>query len=160
MIGRPGKAIWAKRQALGIAGPETLVRRWAQEEDQVVLSKPPSEAAKLLKRTRGAVKIRGSKLLRKLSPEQETKLLSPEEAKLRIDVPRYDSKEQEEKVRVVGGPYAPPIVPIRGWSKCELKGLVQVGGYSNGIIPWAVAVKHARQMILFGDLLKALKTES
>ena len=125
-----------------------------------MLSKPPSEAAKLLKRTRGAVKIRGSKLRRKLSPEQETKLLSPEEAKLRIDVPRYDSKEQEEKVRVVGGPYAPPIVPIRGWSKCELKGLVQVGGYSNGIIPWAVAVKHARQMILCGDLQKALKTES
>ena len=160
LVGRPGKAVWAKRQALGIAAPPPLVRRWTEEEDQVVLSKPPSEAAKLLNRTEEAVNIRRNKLRRKLSPEQTVRLLSPEEAKLRIEVPRYDSKEQEEKMRFVGGPYAPPLVPIGSWLKCELRGMVQVGGYSNGLIPWPVAVNHPRQMILCEDLVKALKTES
>lgn len=159
-IGRPGKAVWAKRQALGIAAPPTMVRRWTEDEDQVVLSKAPAEAAKLLKRTEEAVKIRRGKLRKKLSPEQETKLISTEEAKLRIEVPRYDSEEQEEKVRFVGGPYAPPFVPIGGWLKCELRGMIQVGGYSNGLIPWPVAVGHPRQMIVCADLVKALKTES
>src|ERR1041385_5044793 len=34
MIGRPGKAVWAKRQALGIAAPPILVRHWTEAEDQ------------------------------------------------------------------------------------------------------------------------------
>jgi hypothetical protein len=160
LIERPGKAVWAKRQALGIAAPATLVRRWTEAEDQIVLSKTLSEAARLLNRTEEAVKIRRSKLLRKLSPEQSVKLLSPDEVKLRIEVPRYDSKDVEERVRFVGGPYAAPLVPIGGWLNCESRGMVQVGGYSNALIPWPVAVKHPKQMILCGDLVKALKTES
>lgn len=152
--------MWAKRQALGIAGPPTLVRRWTEEEDKVALSKPIPEAAKLLNRSVDAVSIRKGKLRRKLSPEAALKLLSPEEVKLRVAVPRYDSIEQEEKVRFVGGPYAPPLVPIGGWLKCQIRGMVQVGGYTNALIPWPVAVKHPRQMILCGDLLTALKTES
>lgn len=160
LIGRPGKAVWAKRRALGIAASPTLVRRWTDEENQVVLSNPPAEAAKLLSRTEEAVTIRRNKLRRRLSPEQVVNLLTTEEAKLRIDVSRYDSNEQEEKVRFVGGAYAPPFVPIGGWLKCELRGMVQVGGYSNALIPWPVAVGHPRQMILCGDLVKALKTES
>lgn len=86
LIGRPGNAVWAKRQALGIAAPPPLVRRWTEEEDRVVLSKPPAEAAMLLNRTEEAVSIRRNKLRRKLSPEQAVKLLSADEAKLRVEV--------------------------------------------------------------------------
>jgi hypothetical protein len=39
LIGRPGKAVWAKRRALGIADPPSLVRPWTDEEDQIVLSR-------------------------------------------------------------------------------------------------------------------------
>jgi hypothetical protein len=159
MVGRPGKAVWAKRQALGIAAPPPLVRHWTEEEDQVVLSKPSAEAAQLLTRTKAAIAIRRRKL-RCASSGEATKLLSPEEAKRRIEVPRYDSKEQEEKVKFISGPYVPPFVPIGGRLKCELRGMVQVGGYSNAIIPWPVAANHPRQLIFCGDLVKALKTES
>jgi hypothetical protein len=160
LIGRPGKSVWAKRAALGIAAPTTLVRRWTEAEDMMVLSKPPSESARILNRTEEAVRIRRTKLRKKLSPTVAIELLKPEEARLRLEVPRYDSAEQEEKVRFVGGPYAPPIVPLGGWLKCDVRGRLQVGGYTNALIPWPVAVNHPRQMILCADLVKALKTES
>jgi len=35
-----------------------------------------------------------------------------------------------------------------------------VGGYSNALIPWPTAVGHAKQLIVCGDLVRALKTES
>src|SRR6185295_9778239 len=98
--------------------------------------------------------------LRKLRPATTPKLLTLEEAKLRIAVPKYDSREQEEKFRLVDGPYAPPLTAIGGWLKCELRGELQVGGYTNALIPWPVAVGHAKQRIVCGDLLRALKTES
>jgi len=157
LIGRPGKAVWAKRQAMGIPDPPSLVRLWTEEEDKVVLSRPVIEAAQVLNRTKEAVKIRRGKLLRKLAPEKQ---LTLEEARLSVEVPKYDSKEQEEKVRFVDGPYAPPLVTVGGWLKCELRGELQVGGYTNTLIPWPVAVGHARQRIVCGDLLRALRTES
>lgn len=160
LIGRPGKAVWAKRRALGIPDPPSLVRLWTEEEDQVLLSHSVPEAAKALNRTQVAVKIRRAKLLRKLGREQPPQFLTLEEAKLRIEVPKYDSKEQEEKFRLVDGPYVPPLVAIGGWLKCELRGELQVGGYTNALIPWPVAVGHASQRIVCGDLVRALKTES
>lgn len=160
LIGRPGKAVWAKRQALGIVDAPSLVRSWTDGEDKVVLSLPIAEAAQALNRTVVAVKIRRVKLLRKLGPEKPPKLLTLEEAKLRIEVPKYDSKEQEEKCRLVDGPYAPPLIVIGGWLKCELRGELQVGGYTNALIPWPAAVGHATQRIVCGDLVRALKTES
>jgi hypothetical protein len=160
LIGRPGKAVWAKRRALGISDPPSLVRSWTEEEDKVVLSLPVPEAAKSINRTVVAVKIRRAKLLRRLGPEKPQRLLTLEEAKLQIEVPKYDSKEQEEKCRLVDGPYAPPLIAIGGWLKCELRGDLQVGGYTNALIPWPVAVGHAKQRIVCGDLVRALKTES
>jgi hypothetical protein len=133
---------------------------WTEAEDSVVLSKSRSEAARLLNRTKEAVTIRKGKLRRKLSLGPVVELLSPDEAKLRIAVPRYDSKEQEDKVRFVGGPYEPPFVPIGGWLRCMLRGRLQVGGYSNSLIPWPVAGNHPRQLVVCGDLAKALRTES
>jgi hypothetical protein len=160
LIGRPGKVVWAKRRALGITGAPLLVRRWTEDEDKVVLAQPVAVAATLLQRTREAVKIRRGKLLRRLTPERAPKLLSHTDAQQRIEVPRYDSKEQEEKVRFVGGPYAPPFVPTGGWLECKLRGKLQVNGYTNALIPWPVAVGHRKQLIVCGDLVRALKTES
>ena len=62
LIGRPGRAVWAKRQALGIQAPPPLHPRWTKAEDEVVLSMPVSEAAKAVNRTRMAVRIRRRKL--------------------------------------------------------------------------------------------------
>ena len=160
LIGRPGKVVWAKRRVLGIADAPSLVRHWTEAEDQVALAQPVAVAATMLKRTHAAVNIRRAKLLRKLTPEHAPKLLSPDEARLRIQVPHYESKEQEEKVRFVGGPYVPPLVPIGGWLKCELRGELQVGGYTNALIPWPVATGHRKQLIVCVDLVRALKTES
>jgi hypothetical protein len=159
IIGRPGKAVWAKRHALGVPDPPSLVRLWTEDEDKVVLSQSVAEAAKALNRTNEAVKIRRAKLLRKLGPDKPPKLLTLEEAKLRIEVPKYDSKEQEEQFRLVDGPYAPPLIAIGGWLKCELRGELPVGGFTNALIPWPVAVGHAKQRIVCGDLVRALKTE-
>jgi hypothetical protein len=160
MIGRPGKAVWAKRQSLGIVGAAPLVRPWTEDEVKIVLSQSIPEAATTLIRTNEAVRIRRAKLLRKLGPGKPPKLLTLVEAQLRIAVPKYDSKEQEEQFRLVDGPYAPPLIAIGGWLKCELRGELQVGGYTNTLIPWAVAVGHAQQRIVCGDLVRALKTES
>jgi hypothetical protein len=160
IIGRPGKAVWAKRQALGIVDAPSLVRPWTDKEDKVLISHSVVEAAQALNRTVVAVKIRRTKLLRKLGPQKALQLLTLEEAKLQVEVPKYDSKEQEEKFRLVDGPYAPPLIAIGGWLKCELRGELRVGGYTNALIPWPVAVGHAKQRIVCGDLVRALKTES
>ncbi|MBI3870009.1 MAG: hypothetical protein HY299_15910 [Verrucomicrobia bacterium] len=160
LIGRPGKAVWAKRKALRIPDPPSLVRAWKESEDKIVLSRAIPEAAKFLNRTVMAVRIRRRKLIRKLSPGDVPQLLTLEEVERRIKVPRYDSKEQEEKVRFVDGPYSPPMISIGGWLKCKLRDDLQVGGYSNGLIPWPVALGRANQLIVCGDLVRALKTES
>src|SRR5262245_23082791 len=79
LIGRPGKAVWAKRHAMGIPDPPSLVRLWTEEEDRVALSRSVSDAAQALNRTKEAVKIRRAKLLRQLAPQKQSKLLTPEE---------------------------------------------------------------------------------
>ena len=86
LIGRPGKAVWAKRNALAIAAPESTGRRWTDEEDKVVRSHPASEAAQKLNRTVTAVQIRARKLGFSPIARNRPGLLSFEEAKLRIEV--------------------------------------------------------------------------
>jgi hypothetical protein len=73
---------------------------------------------------------------------------------------RYDAKQQEEVVRFVGGAYQPPFVPIGGWLKCRVRGNLKVGGYTNALIPWPTATGHHKQLIVYGDLVKAVRTES
>ena len=161
LIGRPGKAVWAKRNALGIISQESAVHRWTDEEDGIIRSHPSSEAAKKLNRTLIAVRTRARKLGFRPPPEKNPDLLSLEEARLRIEVSPYDSTKQEEKVRFVGGPYTPQLVDVGGRLRCKLRGMLTVAGYTNALIPWPVAVGNSsKQVILCGDLLKALKTES
>ena len=155
-LGRPAKAIWAKRKALGISAPPSPGRTWAAAHDEVVKSHPVPEAARLLDRSEAAVRIRRRKLL----PSTRPRLLTMDQARKHIEVPRYDSAEQEELVRLVDGPYTPPFVPIGARLKCELRGELEVDGYTNALIPWPVTKGHRKQLILCGDLLRALKTES
>jgi hypothetical protein len=63
-------------------------------------------------------------------------------------------------VRLVGGPYLPPLLPSGARLMCELRGELEVDGYTNALIPWPVACGHRKQLILCGDLLRALRTES
>jgi len=160
LIGRPGKAVWAKRQSLGIAAVPPVVRPWLPTEDEVIRSNSVAPAAKILNRTEVAVRIRRRKLGLRQKSAPDPKLLSFEQAQRRIEISRYESKTQEEKVRFVGGPYAPPLIPIGGRLKCELRGELEVGGYNDALIPWPVALQHSRQLIVCGDLVRALKTES
>ena len=158
-LGRPGKTVWAKRRALGIAA-SPVVRYWTEAEDGIIRSQSVSEAAKILNRTEMAVRIRRRKLGLETQGSPKPHLLTTEEARHRIEVGRYDTLEQEEKFKLISGPYSPPVVPIGGHLKCELRGDLKVGGYTNAIIPWPVALNHAKQLILCGDLVRALKTES
>lgn len=159
-LGRLGKAVWAKRTALGIQAPPPLHPPWTKEADEVVLAKSINEASRFLNRTPAAISHRKSRLLRLRGLQRSPKPLTCEQAKAQFQVSRYESAAQEEKVRFVGGPYEPPWVPMGGWLKCELRGDLRVGGYTNALIPWPTAEGHARQLILCGDLVKALKTES
>ncbi len=158
LLGRLPKAIWAKRKALGISAPPSPGRadRWTSEHDEIVKSHSVSAAAQLLQRTEAAVRIRR----RKLMPPGRSRLLTTEEARERIEVPRYDSPEQEELVRLVDGPYLPPLVPIGARLRCELRGELEVDGYTNALIPWPTAKGRRKQLILCGDFLRALRTES
>src|ERR1043165_5320811 len=71
MAGRTQKAVQLKRFKLGIRAEAPLVRRWTAEEDEVVLSTPVTEAARLLNRTPHAVKDRRRKLRRESAPDVE-----------------------------------------------------------------------------------------
>jgi hypothetical protein len=57
------------------------------------------------------------------------------------------------------GPYAPPRVPRNGRLVCEMRGLLRVGSWSDGPISWP---RHYQtgSIILFGDLVRAVETES
>jgi hypothetical protein len=103
-----------------------------------------------------AVKIRRGKLRRKLAPEGATKLLTLAEAKEHLAVSPFDSRTQEDRLRFVGGPYSPPLVEHGGWLRCEIRGRLQVGGYSNALIPWPTAIGHARQLTARSTLLNGL----
>ena len=122
--------------------------RMCQFPRRILRAHSLSDAARMLQRTEVAVRIRRRKLGLAVGRHLQPQLLRLDEAKQRIEVPKCDSKEQEERVRFVGGPYAPPLVPIGGMLKCELRGDLQVAGYSNALIPWPVAASnHPKQLI-------------
>lgn len=63
--------------------------------------------------------------------------------------------------RLLSGPYVPPRVRRRDWLDDAIDGAVQVGGYSDGPIPWPRRLKTGRHsLILCGDLVRAVRTES
>lgn len=160
LTGRPYKRVWAKRRELGISQPYQTVRPWTEAEDRIVRSCPPSEAARILRRTVTAVKVRRGRLAVQAGEGLRDKLLDESEVQDKLTGFRYDSNQQEEVVRFVGGPYGPPRLPGDGVLRCAIHGRLKVGGYTNTVIPWPVASGHPSQRIICGDLLKALRTES
>src|SRR3954465_3017542 len=86
IIGRPGKSVWAKRKSLGVADPPGMVQSWTEEEDEIVRSHAAKEGAQMLGRTMVAVQIRRRRL--GLFSKPAPALLSMEEARKRIEVPR------------------------------------------------------------------------
>lgn len=67
----------------------------------------------------------------------------------------------DARTALIGGPYGPPVVRAGDWLSDEIDGLVEVGGHSNGPIPWPRRKKTGRaSLILCGDLVRAVRTES
>lgn len=69
----------------------------------------------------------------------------------------------EERYRLLYGPYEPPLVK-RGFLVDAVRGKVRFGTFSNGRIPWPKAKRQGKSgsggFILCGDLLRALERES
>ncbi len=69
----------------------------------------------------------------------------------------------EQRYRLLYGPYEPPLVK-RGFLVDALRGKVPFGTFSNALISWPKARRRGRGgsggLVLCGDLLRALQTES
>jgi hypothetical protein len=66
----------------------------------------------------------------------------------------------EESYRLLFGPYRTPRCHVGGWLTCERRGEeVRVGGLTDAPIQWPhVRRKGPHSLILFGDLVRAVKT--
>lgn len=68
---------------------------------------------------------------------------------------------EEVRFALVDGPYLAPDVREGQHIFCEMRGMVQVGGWTNAPIPWPRVKKTgAHSPILCGDLCRAVRTES
>lgn len=66
-----------------------------------------------------------------------------------------------DRFRLIGGPYNPPKVRRGDWLHDEIRGQVEVGGYTSALIPWPRVKKTGAASLVFcGDLVRAVKTES
>src|SRR5258708_32136440 len=70
----------------------------------------------------------------------------------------------EERYRLLYGPYEPPVVK-RGFLVDAVRGKVRFGKFTNALIPWPKAKRVGKYggsggFILCGDLLRALEKES
>jgi hypothetical protein len=150
------------------------LKRWTADEDQFLGTAPDEEIARRLGRTRIAVTARRCELKiasanargPDLSSEQRLQASMPDPAVLQelraIEVPREAlSREEEERFRLLHGPYYPPRTHRGAFLFCEWRGTVRVGGYSDAPIPWPYAMRTGyRSLILCGDLVRAVKLES
>jgi DNA-binding Xre family transcriptional regulator len=68
----------------------------------------------------------------------------------------------EERYKLLHGPYHPPAVRLYDQLQCELRGrVVVVKAWSDGIIPWPCVRPGSRpSFILCGDLVRAVERES
>src|SRR5262249_25115237 len=103
-----------------------------------------------------------------LTCEQKTQLSAPDPTVLEalrarpVEVPRDTlSPEDEERFKLLHGPYYPPRTRRGAFLACELRGTIKVGGYSDAPIPWPYAFRSGyRSLILCGDLVRAVKLEA
>jgi hypothetical protein len=76
-----------------------------------------------------------------------------------VTVPRDPSIADDDRYRLIDGPYYSPRTDRGRFLVCELRGTVKIGGYSEAPIPWP-RIWHRRSLAICGDLLRALRTES
>ena len=160
--------VWEKRRALGIAQPNLRFRRWTPDEDNLVGTAPLEVVAKKLGRTVMAVKSRRAILERQPARSDQKQPLSDpspcpavlaELAKSPLNVPRDPSPAEDDRFKLLDGPYYPPRTDRGRFLVCQLRGKVKIGGYSDAPLPWP-RIWHRRSLVICGDLLRALKTES
>lgn len=74
--------------------------------------------------------------------------------------------QNEERFKLLHGPYKPPPVGIGDWLECEAHGQLRVRKWSKGIIPWPMGCRGKGRAgsrptyILCGDLVRAVRRES
>ena len=160
--------VWQKRRALGIAQPALQFRRWTPAEDKLVGTAPDAEIARQLDRTESAVQSRRAILEREQANRDATPIISdPKPCRavlaalgvLPIAVPHDLSLADDDRYRLIDGPYYPPRTARGRFLVCQLRGTVKVGGYSDAPIPWP-KIWRRRSLVICGDLLRALRTES
>lgn len=63
--------------------------------------------------------------------------------------------------KLIDGPYNPPRCRVGDWLDDEVDGRLEVGGWTDAPIPWPRRKKAGKvSLILCGDLVRAIKTES
>jgi hypothetical protein len=168
LIGRTFGTVWQKRRALGIPQPALRFRKWTPSEDKLIGMAPDAVIAARLARTEMAIKSRRAVLEREQSHRHSKRLLSnpkPCPAVLQalgvqpILVPRDPFLADDDRYRLIGGPYYPPRTSRGRFLVCQLRGTVKVGGYSDAPIPWP-RIWARRSLVICGDFLRAIKTES
>ncbi|HWW01070.1 MAG TPA: hypothetical protein VNZ64_15340 [Candidatus Acidoferrum sp.] len=168
LIDRTFGTVWQKRRALGIDQPALRFRKWTRAENKLVGTAPDAEVARRLGRTESAIKSRRAILERQRARNETKPHISnpkPCPAVLQalgahpVTVPRDPSLADDERYRLIDGPYYPPRTARGRFLVCQLRGTVRLGGYTDAPIPWP-KIWCRRSLVICGDLLRALRTES
>jgi hypothetical protein len=175
MVRRTEKAVRERRKDLRIPQADSTLPRWTPAEEALLGTAPDEEIARKLGRTRIAVLFRRCALGipsanakgPRLSAKEKARLARPDPTVLRelggkeISVPRSLSAEDQDRLRLLYGPYYPPRTRRGAHLFCELRGTIRVGGYSDAPIPWPYAWRTGyRSLLLCGDLVRAVRLES
>src|SRR2546422_976993 len=173
--------VWQKRRALGIDQPALRFRKWTPAEDKLIGTASDADIAHQLARTESAVKSRRA-ILEREQPRRQTKpvISDPKPSRATFEslrplprrsaakagprsssviVPRDPSLADDDRYALIDGPYYPPRTARGRFLLCQLRGTVKVGGYSDAPIPWP-RIWRRRSLVICGDLLRALRTES
>ena len=158
------------------AEPKAAHSKWTREEELLLGTASDEAVARQLGRTRVAVLMRRTQLgivsanLRgpTLSPEQQAQLAAPDptilqelQAASKQTPPQPLSPKDQERFRLLHGPYYPPRTRRGAFLACQWRGTVKVGGYSQAPVPWPFALRTGcASLILCGDLVRAVRVES
>ena len=67
----------------------------------------------------------------------------------------------DDRVKLLHGPYAPPLCRIGDVVFCDVRGQVVVTGLSAGRVPWPMGQRgRAKALVVFAGLADAVRTES